>query len=297
MASSSSLENPPIIKIARQLHAFLSLPSRVSGINARSSTFQSLSKIVRDYPPLEAPEQQSSKKQTRSTPLEEPPYPPEWKVDSSLVCRAIHRFKCEYTPAVEEPLAYIDDLHAESVNAPEAPRKPHQPLIQPSEQPVSQPLPIMAGLSDKQLRVISTAVAAAVTNAQQADRATHPTLTSHGFRARDLGMFNPDPSLEAVKSKEGYQIFHDVWSFTERVKSKSTTPELVKVIRENLDACLLGKAKRWYTSETDAVGKNGLRNDPDSCTLWCKALESRFRKAPGISLSRLESLRYTFCDA
>ncbi|SLM39500.1 hypothetical protein LPUS_10049 [Lasallia pustulata] len=155
----------------------------------------------------------------------------------------------------------------------------------------------MAGLSDKQLRVISTAVAAAMTSAQQADRTAHPTLTSHGFRARDLGMFDPNPNLEAVESKEGYQIFHDVWSFTERVKSKAVTPELAKVIRKNLDACLLGKAKRWHTSETDAVYKSGLRNDPDSCTLWCKALESRFRKAPGISLSRLESLRYTIRDA
>ena len=106
-------------------------------------------------------------------------------------------------------------------------------------------------------------------------------------------MFNPDLSLEAVELKDGYQIFHDVWSFTERVKLKAITPELLKVIHENLDAYLLGKAERWYTSETDAVYKSGLRNDPDSCTLWCKALESRFREAPGVSLSRLESLRYT----
>ena len=39
----------------------------------------------------------------------------------------------------------------------------------------------MAGLSDEQLRVISTAVAAAMASAQQADRAAHPTLTSHSF--------------------------------------------------------------------------------------------------------------------
>ncbi|KAA6407415.1 MAG: hypothetical protein FRX48_08658 [Lasallia pustulata] len=110
-------------------------------------------------------------------------------------------------------------------------------------------------------------------------------------------MFNPDPSLEAVESKDGYQIFHDVWSFTKRIKSKAITPELSKVIRKNLDACLLGKAERWYTSETDAVYKSGLRNNPDSCTLWCKALESCFRKAPGVSLSRLESLRYIIRDA
>ena len=102
----------------------------------------------------------------------------------------------------------------------------------------------MAGLSDEQLRVISTAVAVAMASTQQADRAAHPTLTSYSFRARDLGMFNPDPSLEAVESKDGYQIFHDVWSFTERVKSKAITPELSKVIRKNLDACLLGKAER-----------------------------------------------------
>ena len=110
-------------------------------------------------------------------------------------------------------------------------------------------------------------------------------------------MFDPNPSLEAVELKDGYQIFHDIWSFTERVKSKAITPQLLKVIRKNLDACLLGKAERWYTFETDAVYKSGLRNNPDSCTLWCKALESRFREAPGVSLSRLKSLQYTIRNA
>ena len=57
-------------------------------------------------------------------------------------------------------------------------------------------------------------------------------------------MFDPDPSLEAVESKNGCQIFHNVWSFTERVKLKAITPELLKVICKNLDAYLLGKAER-----------------------------------------------------
>ena len=165
-------------------------------LTARSSTFQNLSQIVRDYPPLKAPEQQSSKKQTRSTPLEEPPYPPEWIVDSSLVCCAIYQFEHEYT-TVEQPLPQEDDLAtAESVDTPEAPRKPHpRPLLshragqpsaadtRPLEQPIRQPLSTMAGLTDEQLRVISTAVAAAVTSTQQADCSAHPTLTSHGCRA------------------------------------------------------------------------------------------------------------------
>ena len=181
--SSSSGENPPIIKLARQLHAFLSLPSQVSGTNVRSSTSQNLSQILKDYPPdnnPEAPDQ--SKRRTRSTPLEDSPYPPEWIINSNLVHCAICQFEREYIPAVEEP--HKDNLRSESVDASEAPRKSGpRTLIQQSGQPLSQPLATMAGLSDEQLRVISTAVAAAMASAQQADRTAHPTLTSHGFQA------------------------------------------------------------------------------------------------------------------
>ncbi|KAA6413890.1 MAG: hypothetical protein FRX48_02252 [Lasallia pustulata] len=161
---------------------------------------QNLSQILKDYPPdnnPEAPDQ--SKRRTRSTPLEDSPYPPEWIINSNLVHRTICRFEREYIPAVEEP--HKNDLPSESIDASEAPRKScPQTLIQQSEQPTSQPsaqipntrppeqplsqlLAIMAGLSDEQFRVISTAVAAAMASAQQADCAAYPTLTSYGFRA------------------------------------------------------------------------------------------------------------------
>ena len=143
-------------------------------------------------------------------------------------------------------------------------------------------------------------VAAAVTAAlQHLQPAVGPATTTAGpaFKARDIGLFDPNTELDAVESKDGTQVFHNVWAFTNRVRVKASTPETSRLIRENLDTCLIGKAERWHTEELNNIYRSGLRNDPQGIELWCKALEDRFRESPGTSLSRLESLRYTVRDA
>ena len=72
--------------------------------------------------------------------------------------------------------------------------------------------------------------------------------------------------------------------------------ESAATIRSNLDTCLLGKAERWYTEGLNELSRSGLRNDPNDVTAWCEALETRFRESPGVSLARLETIRYTVRD-
>ena len=68
------------------------------------------------------------------------------------------------------------------------------------------------------------------------------------------------------------------------------------VLRQNLDACLLGAAENWYTNELAHLSRIGLRNDNDGVKEWCNALESRFRDSPSKSLTALENIRYTVKD-
>lgn len=113
------------------------------------------------------------------------------------------------------------------------------------------------------------------------------------FRARDLGYFEPDDNAsKPVESQDGKTVYHNVFSFTSRLRVKATGNEAA-TIAKNLDQCLLGKAERWYTEELSDVTRAGLQTGVE---LWCKELEARFREAPGVALSKLEALRYTVQD-
>ena len=68
------------------------------------------------------------------------------------------------------------------------------------------------------------------------------------FRARDVGFFDPDPKLPPVEPVKDHNIYHNVFSFTNRLRVKSTTMD-VALLRQNLDACLLGAADTWYNTE------------------------------------------------
>ena len=121
--------------------------------------------------------------------------------------------------------------------------------------------------------------------------------TTKHFKARDIGFFDPDIDSTAVETKDYGTVYHNVFSFTNRVKVKGNTVDDAAFLRQNLDTCLSGKAERWYTEELDDLRRSGLRNDPNGVEAWCKALEARFREAPGKALARLETLRYTVKDA
>ncbi|KAL9576499.1 MAG: hypothetical protein Q9203_007735 [Teloschistes exilis] len=68
------------------------------------------------------------------------------------------------------------------------------------------------------------------------------------------------------------------------------------VLRDNLDACLLGGAETWYTSQLTEMSRSTLY-DGDGVERWCKYLEQCFKDSPGRSLAILEEVRYTVNDA
>ena len=121
------------------------------------------------------------------------------------------------------------------------------------------------------------------------------SLRQPQFRARDIGYFDPAPG-PAIEVKDNHNIYHNVFSFTNRLRVKATTMDPT-VLRQNLDSCLLGAAENWYTNELAHLSRIGLRNDNDGVKEWCNALEARFRDSPSKSLVALEAIRYTVRDA
>lgn len=116
------------------------------------------------------------------------------------------------------------------------------------------------------------------------------------FRPRDIGYFEPNPDAMPVEAKDSHNVYHNVFSFTNRLRVKSITMDAA-LLRQNLDSCLLGTADDWYTNQLSNLARSGLRNDPDGVTQWCDALETRFQDSPSKSLSLLEAVRYTVRDA
>ena len=80
------------------------------------------------------------------------------------------------------------------------------------------------------------------------------------FRARDVGYFDPNPDVPAIEVKDNYNIYHNVFSFINRLRVKVNTIDTA-VLRQNLDAYLLKKAKQWYTNQLSHVVRVSLRND------------------------------------
>ena len=74
-----------------------------------------------------------------------------------------------------------------------------------------------------------------------------PIVTTPQFRPRDIRYFNPDPNIPLVKVKDSYNIYYNIFSFTNRVKVKATTIDPT-LIRLNLDSCLLRKANNQFTN-------------------------------------------------
>ncbi len=116
------------------------------------------------------------------------------------------------------------------------------------------------------------------------------------FRPRDIGLFDPNPDLDPVEVKDEKQVYHNVFSFTNRLRVKASTMDPA-VLRQNVESCLLGKADRWYTQELAHITRVSMRNDNNGVKEWCKALEARFKESPSRALALLEGIRYTVQDA
>ena len=94
------------------------------------------------------------------------------------------------------------------------------------------------------------------------------TSSATGFRARDIGFFDPDSTKEAIEIRNGCRLYHDVHSFTQRLQAIDTS-----MLRQNLKICLLGKTDRWYM-ELSHTARLKLKEGIEQ---WCKALESQFQ--------------------
>ena len=119
------------------------------------------------------------------------------------------------------------------------------------------------------------------------------STTTPSFRARDVGYFDPNPDVEPVEVKETHQVYHNVFSFTNRVKARAVTMDAT-LLRNNLLSCLIGESERWYTEELSPITRIGLQNT--GINEWCEHLEQRFRDPPGRSLAASEQERYTVID-
>jgi hypothetical protein len=116
------------------------------------------------------------------------------------------------------------------------------------------------------------------------------------FKAKDYGYLDPDNSLDFVEVKEHYNIYHNVYAFTHRIRIKAANPAARISLTQNLDVCLLGAAAKWYTNELDDVTRRMLQRDTSTIESWCEVLEQRFREAPGVSLDALLKETYTTQD-
>ena len=157
-------------------------------------------------------------------------------------------------------------------------------------------------------RMINTAVQAAMAAQNQRGQTPGPTPPNGSsaaaeatprqpqFRPRDVGYFDPDPQAAPVEAKDTHNIYHNVFSFTNRLRVKATTMDNT-LLRQNIESCLLGAADDWYTNQLTHLSRMGLRDSVNGVKLWCEALEGRFRDSPGKSLALLENIRYTVRDA
>ena len=73
------------------------------------------------------------------------------------------------------------------------------------------------------------------------------------FRAKDIGYFDPQANTnEDVVVKDRDMIYRNVFSFTNRVRVKTTTVE-PGLVCQNLNSCLLGQVDKWYTEELSHI--------------------------------------------
>ena len=84
--------------------------------------------------------------------------------------------------------------------------------------------------------------------------------TANIFRPEDVGYFSPDSLATSIEEK-GSNVYYDVFSFTDRLRFKANSID-ADVMRQNINACLLGTAQDWYT-KLDRLSKCGLRHAPN----------------------------------
>jgi len=61
------------------------------------------------------------------------------------------------------------------------------------------------------------------------------------FRPQTIGYFDPKSNVMPINVKDIYNVYHNVFSFTARLRVKATTID-VAILRQNIDIYLLSAA-------------------------------------------------------
>ena len=81
-----------------------------------------------------------------------------------------------------------------------------------------------------------------------------------------------------------------MFSFTKQLQVKASIRNASK-LRKNLNLCLLGKAKVWYTKQLPSPFWIGLRKDHNGVEKLCKP-ETKFKGLPAASLNKYKMMQY-----
>ena len=146
------------------------------------------------------------------------------------------------------------------------------------------------GLSQHEMQQIATIVAQVFQNipterrppsrsAESSTSTSTSTSTSSAaaqtaFNPKLVGFLDPNPNKPSVEVKDNYNVFHNVFSFTQKLRVRATTPSATP-LQQNVENCLLGSAERWFTEELNDLSRTGLRFSP-GIQVWCSTSESRF---------------------
>ena len=311
-----------LVKTAYQVYAFIEATGN-SHLNELSQEIGlTIQYIINKYYLPEPSQTESSKaRQTKRSSAEPLAFPPIWATDLPQFRRVIKTFTDQTRDYLRLPqlTSYIESNktldaasdQSETNSTAEGSRRraasegnPRRTTTTPTSTEEVPRNPRMADAAftqaqaDQMAAIMANAMRMAGMNQQQqqpVQQEERRTPQPPAFRARDVGYFDPNPDVPAIEVKENHNIYHNVYSFTNRLRVKADTMD-VALLRQNLDACLLGSAEQWYTNELSHVIRVGLRNDQNALKEWCDALESRFRDSPGKSLSIVEAIRYTIRD-
>ena len=72
---------------------------------------------------------------------------------------------------------------------------------------------------------------------------SHSPSNPPPFIVRDIGYFDPDSGKGLVETKETNQVHQNVFSFTNRLKTRAVTTDTA-VLRAHLPSCFIGKAEQ-----------------------------------------------------
>ena len=76
-----------------------------------------------------------------------------------------------------------------------------------------------------------------------------------------------------------------------QLQVKASNKDASKLCK-NFNSYLLGKAKKWYTEQLPGSFQIGLRKNRNGVEEWCKALETKFKGSPAMSLNAYKMMQY-----